>query len=40
MLYVALSRARTPEGLHIVAPGGAKQFEARITVNEKIRRWL
>jgi hypothetical protein len=38
MLYVAMSRARTPEGLRLV--GNVKQFEKRIVVDPKIRRWL
>lgn len=38
MLYVALSRARTPQGLKIV--GTADQFRARIRSNPKISRWL
>lgn len=38
MMYVALSRARTPQGLRLV--GSPAQFEARITVNPDIRRWL
>lgn len=38
MLYVALSRARTPQGLRLV--GTPEQFEARIVVNPDIRRWL
>lgn len=38
MLYVALSRARTPQGLRLV--GTPQQFEARINVNPEIRRWL
>jgi len=38
MLYVALSRARTPDGLRIV--GTAKQFAARCVVDLKVRQWL
>ena len=38
MLYVAMSRARTPEGLRLV--GSVKQFEKRITVDPKVRPWL
>ncbi len=38
MLYVALSRARTREGLRLV--GTAQQFSARCQVNTKVREWL
>jgi ATP-dependent DNA helicase PIF1 len=38
MLYVALSRARTMEGLRLV--GTAQQFSARCQVNTKVRQWL
>lgn len=38
MLYVALSRARTPQGLRIV--GSAAQFAARVRSNALIQRWL
>jgi len=38
MLYVALSRARTREGLRLV--GTAQQFAARCQVNTKVRAWL
>lgn len=38
MLYVALSRARTPQGLKIV--GTLDQFVARISANPLINRWL
>lgn len=38
MLYVALSRARTPQGLRLVGTPG--QFEARINTDPNIRRWL
>lgn len=38
MLYVGLSRARTPQGLRIV--GSVKQFEARVRANPLIARWL
>lgn len=38
MLYVALSRARTPQGLRLV--GSPAQFESRININPDIRRWL
>lgn len=38
MLYVALSRARTPQGLKII--GTADQFRARIRANPLIERWL
>lgn len=38
MLYVALSRARTAEGLTLV--GTPEQFKARIKTNPKVRRWL
>lgn len=38
MLYVALSRARTPQGLKIV--GSYDQFVARIRANPLIDRWL
>lgn len=37
MLYTALSRCRTPEGLHLV--GTPEQFAARVTVNPKLARW-
>jgi hypothetical protein len=39
MLYVALSRARTPEGLRLVG-SGVKQFTSRITVDPKVIPWL
>lgn len=38
MLYVALSRARTPEGLRLV--GSPAQFEKRINVDPNIKAWL
>lgn len=38
MLYVGLSRARTPQGLKIV--GTPEQFAARIRVNPLIKEWL
>lgn len=38
MLYVALSRARTAEGLRIV--GSAEGFRTRCTVNAKVKLWL
>lgn len=38
MLYVALSRARTPQGLKII--GTYDQFVARIRANQMIERWL
>jgi len=38
MLYVALSRARTMDGLRLV--GTAQQFSARCQVNTKVREWL
>lgn len=38
MLYVALSRARTAEGLRLV--GNEKLFAARCTVNKKVMPWL
>lgn len=38
MLYVALSRARTPAGLRIV--GNVKQFAKRCVVDERTRPWL
>jgi ATP-dependent exoDNAse (exonuclease V) alpha subunit len=38
MLYVALSRARTAEGLRIV--GGPQSFLSRCRVNPAVRRWL
>lgn len=38
MLYVALSRARTPQGLRVV--GTAQQFHARVKANAQVRRWL
>jgi hypothetical protein len=38
MLYVALSRARSLEGLRIV--GTERMFVGRCGVNEKVRRWL
>ena len=38
MLYTALSRARTPEGLRLV--GTVKQFEKRMVVDPKCRQWL
>ncbi len=37
MLYVAMSRCRTPEGLRLV--GAAKQFEARIVTDPRVSRW-
>lgn len=37
LLYVALSRCRTPDGLHLV--GTEQQFAARVTVNPKVTRW-
>ena len=38
MLYVALSRSRSPEGLRLV--GSAGQFVGRCTVNPVVRSWL
>jgi ATP-dependent DNA helicase PIF1 len=38
MLYVALSRARTIQGLRLV--GTAQQFAGRCQVNTKVREWL
>lgn len=38
MLYVALSRARGPEGLRVV--GSEQQFRARCTVSPKVKEWL
>ena len=38
MAYVALSRARTPEGLTIV--GKPEVFMRRIAVDDRVRRWL
>jgi ATP-dependent DNA helicase PIF1 len=38
MLYVALSRARTAEGLRII--GNANQFRKRCVVDERTRPWL
>lgn len=38
MLYVALSRARTAEGLRLVGQPGT--FQARCTVDERVRPWL
>jgi hypothetical protein len=38
MMYVALSRARSLEGLRIV--GSAQTFVARCTVDERVRGWL
>lgn len=38
MLYVALSRARTPEGLKLV--GSPMQFQNRIVVNPAVKEWL
>lgn len=38
MLYVALSRARTPEGLRLV--GTEQQFSLRVKSNPLIQRWL
>lgn len=38
MMYVALSRCRTPEGLRLV--GTAEQFIKRVNVAEEVRRWL
>lgn len=38
MLYVALSRARTPQGLHII--GSPEQFRARIRCSQHVARWL
>jgi ATP-dependent exoDNAse (exonuclease V) alpha subunit len=38
MLYVALSRARSLEGLRIV--GTERMFVGRCGVDEKVRRWL
>lgn len=35
---VALSRARTPQGLRLV--GTIEQFKSRVTVNPQILRWL
>jgi ATP-dependent DNA helicase PIF1 len=37
MLYVAMSRARTPEGLRLV--GQVKQFESRIVTHPKVMQW-
>lgn len=39
MMYVALSRARTPEGLRLVG-GGAAQLRNRIAVDPKVIPWL
>lgn len=38
MLYTAMSRSRSPEGLRLV--GTEKQLRARITVNPVLRPWL
>jgi ATP-dependent DNA helicase PIF1 len=38
MMYVATSRCRTAEGLHIV--GDTKMIERRCKIDEKVRRWL
>jgi hypothetical protein len=38
MSYVAMSRCRTAEGLHIV--GDAKLVERRCKIDEAVRRWL
>lgn len=38
MMYVGLSRARTPQGIRIV--GTADQFAARVRVNPKILAWV
>lgn len=38
MLYVALSRARTAEGLRVI--GNAKQFAKRCVVDERVKPWL
>lgn len=38
MIYVGLSRARTPQGLRIV--GTVDQFVARVRVNPLLERWL
>jgi ATP-dependent DNA helicase PIF1 len=38
MLYVALSRARTAGGLRLVGQAGT--FQARCTVDERVRPWL
>jgi len=38
MLYVALSRARTKEGLRLV--GRAETFKLRLKIDEKVREWL
>jgi ATP-dependent exoDNAse (exonuclease V) alpha subunit len=37
MIYVALSRCRTPGGLRLV--GTADQLRARINTNPKLARW-
>lgn len=38
MAYVAISRARTPEGLYIV--GTPRLFATRVSIDEKVRKWL
>jgi hypothetical protein len=38
MLYVACSRARSPQGLRLV--GTPRQFAARVTPNQKVQQWL
>jgi ATP-dependent DNA helicase PIF1 len=38
MLYVALSRCRTPEGLRLV--GSAEQFIKRANIHGEVKRWL
>jgi ATP-dependent DNA helicase PIF1 len=38
MMYVALSRCRTPEGLRLV--GSEEQFIKRVNASEEVRRWL
>jgi ATP-dependent DNA helicase PIF1 len=38
MMYVALSRCRTPEGLRLV--GSGEQFMKRVRVAEEVKRWL
>ena len=38
MSYVAMSRCRTADGLHVV--GDARMIERRCRIDEKVRRWL
>lgn len=38
MAYVALSRARTAEGLRIIGPPAL--FGARVNIDEKVKRWM